>query len=142
MCSAWGQRFVGTRALSYRHMKRAACAPVHIHACPRHTLVHVRILPLSDMHREVRVCACTPGAHVQCVVRKPELAALHGQGHCSSLSPRDVPSQARRADTPIRDSYTADTQLHSPTSQASRTVSHIEGVQMRGVGKGFLSKNS
>ena len=71
-------------ALSCSHVKRAVCAPVHIH-----------MFPLSDTHTEMPTCAGTPGAHVQGVMRKPELAAVHGQGHCSSLSPRDVPSLAR-----------------------------------------------
>lgn len=106
-----------TSSLLQTHEESCVCPCAHPSLCPRHTLVHVCILPLSDMHREVHMCACTPGAHVQCVVRKPELAALHGLGHCSSLSPRDVPSQTRRADTPIRDTRYSATQPNLPGLQ-------------------------
>lgn len=33
------------------------------------------------------------------------------------------------------------TKPHSPTSQAPRTATRLEGMQMRGAGQGFLSTN-
>lgn len=133
-----GLRFTGTHAVSCSHMKRAACAPMHIHPCPHHTLIHIHTLPLSDIHREVHTASHTPRAHVRRVVRKPELAAVQGQGHCSIFSPQGCSQPGTKEPTHQRHSILS----HTAQPPRLRVLSATWRGQMRGSGKGYLSKNS
>lgn len=124
-----GPRFMGTHALSRGHMKRAACAPTHIHPCPHHNLIHIHTLPLSDIHREVHTGSRTPRAHVWRVVRKPELAAVQGQGHCSIFSPQGCSQPGTKEPTYQRHSILS----HKAQPPRLRGLS----ATWRGLGKGL-----
>lgn len=109
-----------------------SCTPTYAHLTPYFTSTCFHSQTCS------RRCTCAL-AHLghtcsECVVMKSELAAVHGQGHCSSLSPRDVLSLAWWCVTPIRNTHTctlsyAAQHPRSPRLSATSRVCKWEGQE-------------